>query len=45
MKAHFKKFVQDLMWKKLKEIQRIEVEKLEEKRREANVKRQMTMKQ
>ena len=39
MKKHFKKFIQDLMWKKLKEIQRVEVEKLEEKRREANFKR------
>lgn len=32
MKTHFKKFVQDLMWKKLKEIKEKAELELEEKR-------------
>lgn len=43
MKAHFKKFVQDLMWKKLKEIKEKAELELEEKRRAAELKRQVTL--
>ena len=39
MKVHFKKFIQDLMWKKLKEIkEKAEIE-LEEARQVAALKR------
>jgi len=43
MKVHFKKFCQDLMWKKLKEIKAKEEEKLEQARKEASIKRQLTL--
>jgi len=43
MKAHFKKFVQDLMWKKLKEIKEKAELELEEKSRAAELKRQVTL--
>ena len=43
MKVHFKKFIQDLMWKKLKEIkEKAEIE-LEEARQVAALKRQQTL--